>query len=200
MKILIIGANGVIGSHLSRTFSTDHEVIRASANNSEYTVDFSSGDSLRSFFEEVGEFDALITAAGSAPMKPLHEMTYDDFLTGFNSKMMGQINAVLIGQEYINLGGSFTLTSGILAKDPIPKGSGLSTVNAAVNGFVLAASRELIPKNLRLNVVSPGLLEDSAERLADAFPGHFPVPSSRVIKAYEKSLFGNGTGEIIEVF
>lgn len=200
MKIVIVGANGVIGSHLSRTFSTDHEVIRASAHKSEYTVDFSSEKSIRNLFEDIGSFDALITVAGSAPMKPLQEMTYEDFVEGFNSKMMGQINVVLIGQEYINNGGVFTLTSGILAKDPIPNGTGLSTVNAAVNAFVLAASRELIPKNVRLNVVSPGLLEDSAERLQKFFPGHVPVPASKVVKAYEKSLLGNGTGEIIEVF
>lgn len=200
MKIVIVGASGIIGSHMARTFSTDHEVIEASANKSEYKVDFSSTDSIKKFFEEIGEFDALITAAGSAPMKPLEEMTHEDFQQGFDSKLMGQIDMVLIGQKYIRPGGSFTLTSGILSEDPIPNGSGLTVVNAALNGFVLAASRELLSKNIRINVVSPGLLEDSAERLQDFFPGHVPVPSSKVIKAYEKSVLSNGTGEIIKVY
>ncbi len=200
MKIVIVGASGVIGSHLARSFSTEHEVISASAAKSDYKVDMTSTNAIKKFFEEVGAFDALITVAGSAPMKPLEEMTHEDFQQGFNSKQMGQIDMVLLGLKHIRQGGSFTLVSGILAEDPIPNGVGLTVVNAALNGFVKAASRELLPQNIRINVVSPGLLEDSAERLGAYFPGHAAVPANKVIKAFEKSVLGNGTGEVIRVY
>lgn len=200
MKIIIIGANGVIGSHLSRTLEGEHELIRASANKSEYQIDFTSAESVKEFYKKVGAFDALIVTAGSAPIKAFADMTFEDYENGFRSKLMGQVNLVLEGRKHIKKGGVFTLTSGILANDPIPKGSALSMVNAALNGFVLSASRELAAEDLRLNVVSPGLLEDSAERLQSYFPGHYPVSAQKVIKAYEKSLFGNGNGEVIEVF
>lgn len=200
MKIVIVGANGVIGSHLSRTLEGNHQLIRASAHNSEHRLDFTSVESVDAFFKSIGNFDALIATAGSAPFKSLKDLTYEDFEKGFRSKLMGQINLVLRGRAYCNAGGSFTLTSGILANDPIPSGSALSTINSGINGFVRSAANELISENLRLNVVSPGLLEDSAERLADIFPGHYPVSAQKVIKAYEKSLFGNGSGEVIEVF
>ncbi len=56
---------------------------------------------------------------------------------------MGQVNLVLIGQHYINPKGSFTLTSGALADDPIVMGANISTMNGAINGFVKGAAIEL---------------------------------------------------------
>lgn len=114
--------------------------------------------------------------------------------------MMGQINLVLYGQHYISHGGSFTLTSGILADDPIRGGAVLSAINGAVNGFVLAASGELVTKAVRINAVSPGMVEDSVEELAPFFPGHTPASMPRVIDAYIKSVEGIRTGEIIKVY
>ena len=56
-----------------------------------------------------------------------------------------------------------------------------------------------MPRGLRLNVVSPGLLEVSAARYGEWFPGHDPVPSDRVARAYVKSIEGPGTGQVIIV-
>ncbi len=200
MKIVLVGASGIIGGHLARHFAGQHEIIAASRSNSAHKLDISSLASIRQFLAGCGNFDALISVAGSAPFKALEDLQGQDFEAGIASKMMGQINLVLEGSKYINSGGSFSLISGILAEDPIPRGSVLSTVNGALNSFVKSAARELTPKNIRLNIISPGLLEDSAENLGEAFPGHLPVSAQRVIKAFEKSLFGNGSGEVIRVY
>lgn len=200
MKIILAGASGVIGGHLDRNWQNDHEIIRASANKSEYTLDFLSQDSIDAFFKKVGKFDALVVTAGSAPIKALEDLSEDDFYEGFKSKLMGQVNLVRAARKYVNKGGSITLTSGILSEDPIPNGTALSTVNGALNSFVIAASRELIQDGIRLNVVSPGLVDDSAERLQDFFPGHHPVSSAKVVKAFEKSVFGQPNGEVIKVY
>ncbi len=162
MKILIVGASGTLGSHITKTFETDHEIVAISRKNS--------------------------------------STSEDDFYKGVKSKMMGQINLVLIGQHYIRNGGSFTLTTGILSDDPIRNGANLTTINAAVNGFVLAASGELVKKGVRINAVSPGLLEDSAEVLGAYFPGHTPVSADKVMDAYRKSVLGMGTGQVIKVY
>jgi hypothetical protein len=45
-----------------------------------------------------------------------------------------------------------------------------------------------MPRSLRLNVVSPGLLGTSVERYGRWFPGHEPVSSNRVGLAYAKSI------------
>lgn len=66
--------------------------------------------------------------------------------------------------------GAFTLTSGILSQDPIPGGAAVTSINAAVEGFVLGASIEM-PRGIRINALSPGELEESAERFGAFFQG-----------------------------
>jgi len=56
-----------------------------------------------------------------------------------------------------------------------------------------------MPRGLRLNVVSPGLLEASAERYGAWFPGHDPVSTKRVGLAFAKCVEGAGTGQVIAV-
>lgn len=200
MKILIVGATGTLGSHLCRTFEADHELVRISRKNADVTMDMEDTTSIEAMFSHVGAFDALICAAGGGHIGPFSRTTSEDFYKGIKSKMMGQINLVLTGQKYIRQGGSFTLTTGILSEDPIRNGANLTTINAAVNGFVLAAAGELVAHGVRINAVSPGLLEDSAEDLGAYFPGHTPVPAGRVMDAYRKSVLGPPTGQVIRVF
>ncbi len=200
MKILLVGASGTLGKRLFEAFSSRHEVIRASATRSDVQVDFTNPASVKAFYAQVGAFDALIAVAGSGYIGPFSQTTEEHFYKGIRSKMMGQINLVLYGQHHINPGGSFTLTSGILADDPIRGGAVLTAINCAVNGFVLAASGELVTKGVRINAVSPGMVEDSVEELGAFFPGHTPAAMHRVIDAYVKSVEGIRTGEIIKVY
>jgi len=46
-------------------------------------------------------------------------MTATAFFDGLQDKLLGQVRVVLIGQHYLNDGGSITLTSGIAVDDPI---------------------------------------------------------------------------------
>jgi NAD(P)-dependent dehydrogenase (short-subunit alcohol dehydrogenase family) len=200
MKILLVGASGTLGKRLVEAFSSRHEVIRASATRSHVKVDFTDPASIKAFYAQVGAFDALIAVAGSGYIGPFSQTTEEHFYKGIRSKMMGQINLVLYGQHHINPGGSFTLTSGILADDPIRGGAVLTAINCAVNGFVLAAAGELVTKGVRINAVSPGMVEDSVEELGAFFPGHTPAAMPRVIDAYVKSVEGIRTGEIIKVY
>ena len=111
---------------------------------------------------------------------------------------MGQLNFVLIGREFIADGGSFTLTSGILSHDPIRMGSSASMVNGAIDAFVRAAAIEL-PRALRINAVSPGVLLELMDAYAPFFRGHEPVPAARVALAYAKSVEGARTGQVFDV-
>ena len=119
-------------------------------------------------------------------------------LLGLTNKVMGQINLVLVGLNYVTNGGSFTLTSGVLDRDPIRSGSGAATANGALGGFVVGAAIEM-PRGLRINVVSPGLLEVSEKRYGKFFPGHERVSSARVGLAYAKSVEGALTGQVLIV-
>ena len=112
---------------------------------------------------------------------------------------MGQVNLVRIGQNYLNTGGSFTLSTGILAGHPVVMTTSAAMVNGAIHSFVKAASLELKNEH-RINVVSSGLVEDAVEKYEAYFPGHNPIPMKKVINGYVRSVEGKGTGEIIRMY
>jgi NADP-dependent 3-hydroxy acid dehydrogenase YdfG len=199
MKILLIGGTGTIGSKIANRLRDDNELIIAGSSSGDVQVDITNPESIDNLFEEVGTVDAVIVAAGSAPVKPLNESDNEDFMAGVKSKMMGQINVALAAMDYLTEGGSVTLTSGILAEDPIPQGTVLSTINGAINGFVTGAYGEFLQEGFRINVVSPALVEDSAEALGDFFPGHTPAKMGHVVDGYIKSLKTLVTGQIINI-
>ena len=186
MKILIIGASGTIGKKVTAYFKEKHEVITAGSKSGDLQLDINSPESIEAFFEKAGPFDALISVTGAGHFGPLRDTTPVEFKKGIYSKLLGQINLVLIGQHFINPKGSFTLTSGILSDDPVVNGANLSAVNGALNSFVGAAAIELA-SNVRINVVSPGVVEDSPGYF-DSFPGHIPVTMDRVVAGYIRSV------------
>jgi NAD(P)-dependent dehydrogenase (short-subunit alcohol dehydrogenase family) len=175
-----------------------HEIIRAASKSGDARVDITSYAAILELLKKIGKFDALVSTTGSAYFGPFETMKEEDFYKGIRSKMMGQINLVMAGKDFINDQGSFTLTSGVLWKDPIRNGAGLSFVNGALNSFVISAAIEF-SRAIRINVVSPGLVEDSAGTLGAAFPGHIPVAMDKVVAGYVKSVEGFGTGQLIEV-
>jgi NAD(P)-dependent dehydrogenase (short-subunit alcohol dehydrogenase family) len=197
MKIIIIGATGTIGKHITKALQKDHEVIKVGSKSGDLQVDISSAESIENLYKQIGSFDALISTTGNGHFGPLKTMTEKDFKVGLDSKLMGQINLVLIGQHYINPKGSFTLTSGILSDDPVLLGANLSAVNGAINGFVRAAAIEL-ENGIRINTVSPGVVEESPVYFP-YFQGHIPVTMDRVTQAYVKSALGALTGQIFQV-
>ena len=114
---------------------------------------------------------------------------------GLNSKLMGQVNVALVAREYLNDGGSITLTSGIVAEQPIRNGASATMVNAAVEGFVRAAAIEL-PRGLRINAVSPTVLEESMGSYGPFFIGFEPLAGKRVALSYARSVDGAQTGQV----
>lgn len=198
MKIVIIGATGTIGSKVTADLEEDHDIIKVGSSSGDVQTDITDPESIEKLFEEIGSFDALVSATGAGHFGPISDMTEDDFRVGLNSKLMGQVNLVLKGKEYINPNGSFTLVSGILSEDPVFATSNLAAVNGAINSFVKAAAMEL-ENGVRINAVSPGVVEDSPE-FFDAFPGHKPVAMDDVLLGFRKSILGKINGEVVKVF
>ncbi|GGI27713.1 short chain dehydrogenase [Pedobacter mendelii] len=198
MKIVIIGATGTLGKKVSFAFSQKHEIIRVGKSSGDIQADITDEASIKQMFDKIGSFDALISTAGQGPFAPLNKMTGENFKNGLLDKLLGQINLVLIGQHYINKNGSFTLTSGILSDHPVAAGSALSTINGGLNSFIYAASAEF-SNGIRINAVSPNVVEDSPSYF-DSFPGEIPVSMDKVVKAFEKSVLGIITGQVIKVF
>ena len=198
MKIIIIGATGTLGKHVTKALEKEHEVIKAGSKSGDIKLDITSPASIENFFKQAGSFDALVSTTGNGHFGPLNTMKDADFRIGIDSKLMGQINLVLIGQHYINPKGSFTLTSGILSEDPIVLGANLSAINGAIEAFVRSAAIEL-DNGVRINVISPGVVEESPG-FFPYFQGHIPVGMERVTQAYVKSVLGAQTGKVFKVY
>jgi len=198
MKIVIVGASGTIGSAVSELLAKDHQVIRVGHSRGDATVDMRDQASIQALFDQIGTFDALVVASGSVAFNALTEMSNEQWQLGLQSKLMGQINLTRAAIPHLSDRGSITLISGILSEDPINWGVSATTINGAIEHFVKAAACEL-PRGLRINVVSPTVLEESMGKYADFFPGFLPVPAARVAQAYKKSVLGVQTGQIFRV-
>lgn len=194
MKVVVIGAQGTVGQAVCAELGQRHEIVSAGPNRGEHRIDLGDRDSIKACFEAIGPFDALVSAAGNVAFKPVIELSDADYRLGLEHKLLGQVNLVLMGLEYMRDGGSFTLTSGISDVQPIAQGSSASMVNGALSAWVMAAAPEL-PRGIRLNTVAATVLEESVAQYGSYFAGHNPVPSRLVGLAYAKSVEGIQTGQ-----
>ncbi len=199
MRIIVVGGAGTIGRKVTNRLEESHEVIVAGRKSGQVCVDIEDLDSIEKMFEETGRVDAVVCIAGEAKWAAFESMSQDDFFIGLRNKLMGQVNVVRTGIKYVNPGGSFTLSTGILADDPVVGATSPAMVNGAIHSFVRAVSLEL-DKGLRINAVSAGLVEDSLEVYQDYFPGHNAIPMDKVVNAYVKSVEGRTTGKVITVY
>ena len=196
--VILIGALGKMGQ-AALTGLGKHKIITSGRSGDvDHIVDITNEQSIRGLYEKVGHFDAVVNTVGFCEYANFSDMSEAQWMTTIMSKLMGQINLVRIGQEYIADGGSFTLISGILNVKPTPFAIADATTCGAIDTFVKCVSLEM-PRNTRINVVNPTVLEESWDVYGEMMPGFQPVPGRLVGKAFERSVDGFITGEVIFV-
>ena len=197
--VILIGAQGKMGQAALSGLGK-HKVITASRSGEgcDFQVDITSRESIERLYQNVGSFDAVVNTAGFCEYAPFGEMSDEQWQTTIQSKLMGQINLVNIGLNYINQGGSFTLISGILNIKPIPLAIADATTSGAIDTFVQCVAHEL-PRGIRINVVNPSVLEEAWDVYGEMMPGFQPVPGALVGKAFERSVDGFISGQVLYV-
>jgi NAD(P)-dependent dehydrogenase (short-subunit alcohol dehydrogenase family) len=198
MKIIIVGATGAVGKTAVKALSGRHEVIRVGRTSGDVQMDIEDIDSIREMYQRVGKVDAVVSAVGHVHFGPVNEMTGVQFMKGIDHKVLPQVNLVLEGIEYVNNGGSFTVTSGVLNRDPIRGGSCAAAANGALDGFVKAAAVDM-PRGIRINAVSPEVLESCRAKYDGFFHGHVHVSNEAVGLAYSKAVEGCLSGQVFIV-
>jgi NAD(P)-dependent dehydrogenase (short-subunit alcohol dehydrogenase family) len=196
MKFLVVGSTGLIGSYVAKTLSKHGTVIGVSRT-TQISVDVKDPASIKAMYEKVGKVDAVASCIGKVAFKPVAELTYEDYLIGLKDKALGQVELVRAGIDFLNDAGSFTLMTGVLARDPIPAGSVAALANGAIESFTLAAAIDL-PRGIRINTVSPNVLVEATSYHA-SFPGFHQVTAQSVADAYVKSILGKQTGQIYKL-
>ncbi|EED39065.1 TPA: short chain dehydrogenase [Stenotrophomonas maltophilia] len=200
MKILLVGASGTLGQAVARQLGQQHQILAAGRHSGELRVDLTDDASVAELFARTGPVDAVISTAGKLHFGPLQEMTPEQFNIGLQDKLLGQVRLALAAQHHLNAGGSITLTSGIVSAQPIRDGANATSVNAALEGFVRAAALELLPRGLRINVVSPNVLIESMAAYGPYFPGFEAVSAQRAALAFQRAVEGIQSGETITVW
>jgi NAD(P)-dependent dehydrogenase (short-subunit alcohol dehydrogenase family) len=194
MKVVVVGATGTIGKAVAEALEGKHEVVRVSRRGA-VQADLEDAASIAKLFGTVKDVDAVVCCAGSAVFKPLAELTDADFQVGIRSKLMGQVNLARAALRHLRDGGSVTLTSGVLAREPQPGSAAISLVNAGVEAFVAAAALEA-PRGIRVNVVSPPWISETlAAMRMDPAGG---IPAAACAKAYVAAVEGNVRGKTID--
>ena len=194
MRIVVVGATGTIGKAVVAALARNPEVLAASRK-SRIRVDVTDPDSIRAMYRTVGRIDALVSAAGDAKFAPLEKLTDSDFQFSLGHKLMGQVNLVRLGMDSMTDGGSFTLTTGVLARRPMAGSGAISLVNAGLEGFVRAAALEA-PRGIRVNAASPPWITDTMKALGmNPSGGMTPEAAAQL---YVRSVTGKQNGAVIE--
>ena len=194
MKIIIVGASGRIGSKITEALSSKHELIQVGTRSGDIVADYTDEQSVHHMFEQAGSFDSLIAVAGGdSQFKRYSDLSDDDFRFGFERKFLGQIRLVRLGEQFARDNGSFILTSGFLSHYPNEASIATGPLNAAVDTFVSNTS-QLLPRNLRINVVSPApIVEPGQERRG-------VVTAEETAKLYVEAIEGDFTGRVIRAW
>ena len=195
MRILIVGATGIIGRAVAAALGGRHDLILASHQKAAEQVDIANPASIQDLFSRVGRVDAVVSAAGRAAFKPLGALGDADFELSLRNKLMGQVNLVRIGIGFVSDNGSFTLTAGYLSRNPAPGSAAVSLVNSALEGFGRAAALEA-PRGIRVNVVSPPWVSETLQAMGR--PAEGGLPAATVAQSYVRSVEGKETGQVFD--
>ena len=194
MKIIIVGASGRIGKEVDNVLSRNHEIVRVGTRGGDVQCDYTSPDSVRNMFENIGEFDSLISViGGDSVFKPFAELDDEDYRYGFERKFIGQVRFLDLGESFVRDNGSFVFTSGYLCQYPNPYSIATGPLNAAVDTFVQNTA-PLLPRGIRINVVSPAPVVDPGEERKGV------VTAAETAKFYVQAVENNITGKVLRAW
>jgi len=195
LKMIVVGATGVIGTAVARALDPLGAVLRVTRSGGDAHVDARSPADLKAFFERVGAFDHLISLVGARlPMGALRDLSRADMILAFEDKVQSQIQLVQAGLNHVRDNGSFTLSSGFLNREPMPGFSAIAMANGALEGFVKSAALDM-ERGVRINAVSPVFVLESL-RLAgmtDTTP-FVTMSAADTALAYVAAVEGNYNG------
>ncbi|MEM9463318.1 MAG: SDR family oxidoreductase [Myxococcota bacterium] len=124
-------------------------------------MDMMDPDSVQRAVRELSTLDHLILAAsGSVAWGPVTEVSAEDLERAMLGKVVGYWRVLRAVLPILHERGSITLFSGAASRKAMRGTAALAAVNGAINQMARTLAVELAP--IRVNVVSPGLIETSA--------------------------------------
>lgn len=107
-----------------------------------------------------GRLDVLVNNAGVYEFAPLEAITEDHFHKLFNVNVLGLLLTTQKAVEFFGPeGGSVINISSVASIAPPPTASVYGATKGAVDAITKSLSKELGPKNIRVNSLNPGMVE-----------------------------------------
>ena len=176
--VWIIGGSGGIGSNLARRMSDNGWKVIISARNIENLNLVSDGKSIDSLIvdatnaddvqekakqinETYGSLDAVVNSVGSIFLRPLHATSSEQFMETINQNLVTSFNVIRATAKIMmrGNGGRIVLFSSAAASLGMPNHAAISAAKAGVEGLARAAASDYAKRGIRVNVISPGLVD-----------------------------------------
>ena len=176
--VWIIGGSGGIGSNLARRMSDNGWKVIISARNIENLNLVSDGKSIDSLIvdatnaddvqekakqinETYGPLDAVVNSVGSIFLRPLHATSSEQFMETINQNLVTSFNVIRATAKIMmrGNGGRIVLFSSAAASLGMPNHAAISAAKAGVEGLARAAASDYAKRGIKVNVISPGLVE-----------------------------------------
>ncbi len=122
-----------------------------------------------------GHIDILVNNAGVYEFAPIEQVTEESYRTAmFDLNVLGTLLSTQAAIKNMNgAGGSVINISSVVSLTPPPGGSIYSATKGAVDVITRSLALELGPRKIRVNSLSPGLVETEGTRSAGTSEGEF---------------------------
>lgn len=181
-SIAILGATGTIGSVLARRLVRHGQHVLLVGRNEEklralsqelgqpfVTADLTSSlqleEALRAMPDSQGGFHALVNCIGSILLKPAHATSDDDFRQVVETNLFTAFATIRVGSKLLReQGGTIVLFASAAAEIGIQNHEAIAAAKAGIIGLARSAAATYAANNIRVNVVSPGLVRTEMTR------------------------------------
>lgn len=164
-NIVIIGGSKGIGNAILMQQLANNTIYNISRNAPEIThpnLIHYSMDVLQDTLPDIEIIDTLIYCPGSINLKPIGNLSIDDFRNDFEINVIGAVKCI---QNYLpqlkkGKNPSILLFSTVAAKLGMPFHASIATAKAGVEGLVKTLGAELA-SSVRINAIAPTITETS---------------------------------------
>ncbi len=162
-NIVIIGGSKGIGNAILLQQLENNFIYNISRNTPEIThpnLKHFSGDVLQDTLPQIEYIDTLIYCPGSINLKPIGNLSLDDFRKDFEINVLGAVKCI---QQYLPIlkkgnNPSIVLFSTVAAKLGMPFHASIATAKSGVEGLVKSLGAELA-STVRINAIAPTITE-----------------------------------------